>query len=63
MARQHVAKDLLKAETKAMAAAAKAKVPPDLAGQVRAMIADTASSWDHAIEALVSRSGPMVEQS
>ena len=39
------------------AAVAKATVPPDLSGQVQAMIAGTASSWDHAIDTLVSRPG------
>jgi hypothetical protein len=57
VARQQVAKDIRKAETKAMALAAKAEVPAKLAGQVRAMIDGTASSWDHAVDALASRSG------
>ena len=37
-------------------AAGKTEVPADLAGQVRAMIDGTASSWDHAIDPLASRS-------
>jgi hypothetical protein len=41
-----------------MAIAAAAEVPADLAGRVQTMIAGTASSWDHAIDALVSRSWP-----
>ena len=55
MARQYIVKDLYRAETKTMAAS-KTKVPADLAGQVRAMIEGTASSWDHAIDTLAPRS-------
>lgn len=44
------------AEAKALAVAAAADVPLDLASQVQTMIAGTASSWNHAIDLLASRS-------
>ena len=48
--------DVFIGRLEAMAAASKTKVPADLAEQVRAMIEGTASSWDHAIDTLASRS-------
>ena len=54
--RQQIAEEVRAAEVRAMATAAQTEAPLDLASQVWAMIAGTASSWDHAIDALASRS-------
>jgi hypothetical protein len=56
-ARQDVAAAVRAAEAEALAAADAARVPTDLAARVRAIIEGTASSWDVAVDHLVSRSG------
>jgi hypothetical protein len=54
LARQEVASAVRAAEAEALAVADAAQVPADIAARVQAMIEGTASSWDHAVDSLVS---------